>query len=160
MFRHLLVPTDGSELSEATIQQAVSLARQVGAAITFVHALESPAPPPRPSIYGDPILLDPAMVEHFNQAERAYATALMEQAKARAEAAGVHCDTVLSANPVIHEAIIETAAQQGCDLIVMASHGRRGLSALVLGSETQRVLTHSRLPVLVCRGSDQPAGKV
>jgi nucleotide-binding universal stress UspA family protein len=155
MFRHLLVPTDGSDLSDGTIRQAVSLARQVGAAITFFHALESPALSPHPSIYGDPILLDPAVVEQFSQAEQAYATSLLEQARALGEAAGVVCDTALSGHPVIHEAITEAARQHGCDLIFMASHGRRGLSGLLLGSETQRVLTHSALPVLVYRRPDQ-----
>jgi nucleotide-binding universal stress UspA family protein len=159
MFRHLLVPTDGSELSDATIRGAVSFARDVGATITFFHALASLAMPPHSSIYGDPVLLDPAVVEQFSQAERTYAESLLAGARAIAQAAGVTCDTAMGDHPVIHEAIIEAATRHGCDLIFMASHGRRGLSGLLLGSETQRVLAHTDLPVLVFRRPEPPAGE-
>ena len=151
MFSHLLVPTDGSDLSEDTVCQAVSFARDTGATITFFHALASLAMPPHASLYGDPVLLDPAVVEQFSRAERAYGASLLDRARAIAEVAGVSCDTDLGEHPVVCEAIIEAATRHGCDLIFMASHGRRGLSGLLLGSETQRVLTHTSLPVLVYR---------
>ena len=163
MFRHLLVPTDGSDLSDDTIRRAVSFAREAGATITFLHVLANPAMPPQASIYGDPVLLDPAVVERCSQAERAYAAVLLERARGMAEEVGVRCDTAVGDHPVVYEAIIEAAGRHGCDLIFMASHGRRGLAGLLLGSETQLVLTHTDLPVLVFRhpaaaaGSDQGA---
>ena len=157
MFRHLLVPTDGSELSDATIRQAVSFAREIGAGITFFHALANLAMPPHAAIYGDPVMLDPAVVAQFSRAERAYAESLLARARAVAEEAGVSCDTDMGEHPVVHEGIIEAAARHGCDLIFMASHGRRGLSGLLLGSETQRVLTSTSLPVLVYRPPEPPA---
>jgi nucleotide-binding universal stress UspA family protein len=158
MFRHLLVPTDGSDLSDGTIRRAVTYARETGATITFFHALANLAMPPQASIYGDPVLLDPAVVETFSQGERAYAAALLERARGMAEEAGVRCDTAVGDHPVVYEAIIEAASQHGCDLIFMASHGRRGLAGLLLGSETQRVLTHTDLPVLVFRHPKPAAG--
>jgi nucleotide-binding universal stress UspA family protein len=151
MYRHLLVPTDGSELSEETIREAVGFAHEIGASITFFHALANLAMPPHGSIYGDPVLLDPALVEQFTRAERAYADSLLARARSLAEEAGVSCDTDIGEHPVVHEGIIEAATRHGCDLIFMASHGRRGLSGLLLGSETQRVLTRTSLPVLVYR---------
>jgi nucleotide-binding universal stress UspA family protein len=157
MYRHLLVPTDGSELSDETIRQAVSFAHDIGASITFFHALASLAMPPHGSIYGDPVLLDPAMVEQFSRAERAYADSLLARARSLAEEAGVSCDTDMGEHPVVHEGIIDAATRHGCDLIFMASHGRRGLSGLLLGSETQRVLTRTSLPVLVYRPPEPPA---
>lgn len=157
MFRHLLVPTDGSDLSDGTICRAVSFAREAGATITFLHVLANLAMPPQASIYGDPVLLDPAVVETFSQAERAYAASLLQRARAMAEEAGVHCDTVVGDHPVVYESIIEAANRHGCDLIFMASHGRRGLAGLLLGSETQRVLTHTDLPVLVFRRPEHAA---
>ncbi len=158
MFRHLLVPTDGSDLSDGTIRRAVSFAREAGASITFLHVLANLSLPPQGSLYGDPVLLDPAVVEHFSQAERAYADELLGRARALAEEAGVPCDTAVGDHPVVYEAIIDAATRHGCDLIFMASHGRRGLAGLLLGSETQRVLTHSELPVLVFRRPGPAAG--
>ncbi|MCP9785508.1 universal stress protein [Cyanobium sp. N5-Cardenillas] len=158
MFRHLLVPTDGSDLSDGAIRRAVSFARETGATITFLHVLANLSMPPQGSLYGDPVLLDPAVVAQFSRAERAYAAGLLERARALAEEAGVRCDTAVGEHPVVHEAIIEAASRHGCDLIFMASHGRRGLAGLLLGSETQRVLTHSDLPVLVFRRPEPAAG--
>lgn len=156
MFRHLLVPTDGSDLSEGTIRRAVVFAAESGARITFVHAQESFLARPQAALYGESLALTPAVAEEFSRAEQDYTASLLARARAVAEAAGVACGTVASLNPVVHEAILETAAAEGCDLIFMASHGRRGLAGLLLGSETQRVLVHSPLPVLVHRQQDQP----
>ena len=157
MFRHLLVPTDGSDLSDGTIRRAVSFASEAGARITFFHARESELQQPETSLYGEPVLLDPAVREQFSQARNAWVGGLLASARAIAEQAGVACDSDCSDNPVIYEAIIEAAQNHGCDLIFMASHGRRGLAGLLLGSETQRVLTHTSLPVLVYRKPDLPA---
>ncbi len=158
MFRHLLVPTDGSDLSDGTIRRAVSFSQESGATITFLHVLANLAMPPQGSLYGDPVLLDPAVVEQFTQAERSYADELLGRARALAEEAGVPCDTAIGEHPVVYEAIIDAATRHGCDLIFMASHGRRGLAGLLLGSETQRVLTHTELPVLVFRRPGPAAG--
>ncbi|MEB3331895.1 MAG: universal stress protein [Synechococcaceae cyanobacterium] len=154
MFRHLLVPTDGSDLSDGTIRRAVSFASEAGARITFFHARESELQQPETSLYGEPVLIDPSVREQFDQARNTWVEELLASACTIAAAAGVPCDSDSSANPVIHEAIIEAAASHGCDLIFMASHGRRGLAGLLLGSETQRVLTHTSLPVLVDRKPD------
>ena len=158
MFRHLLVPTDGSDLADGTIRRAVSFASEDGARITFVHARESFLVRPEAGLYGEALALDPAVADQFSRAEQDYTVSVLARARAVAEEAGVPCSTVAAANPVIHEAILETAAAEGCDLIFMASHGRRGLAGLLLGSETQRVLLHSSLPVLVYRKGDQSPG--
>jgi nucleotide-binding universal stress UspA family protein len=95
------------------------------------------------------VVIDPALSEQFAQAHAAHANQLLAEAKHQAEAAGVPADTLTTINPTIYEAILTAASEHDCDLIVMASHGRRGLAALLLGSETQRVLTHAAIPVLV-----------
>ena len=147
MFKNILVPTDGSELSDSTVTRAVSFAQEAGARITFFYAQpDFPMP-----IYGEGALIDPTTPEQFSRAAAAEAEAILSRARANAEAAGVEAsgDTLVSEVP--YEAIIEAAERNGCDLIFMASHGRRGLSGLLLGSETQKVLTHSKIPVLVYR---------
>lgn len=149
MFRHLLVPTDGSLLAKDAVARAVQLAQAAGARITFFHVQDSPAIHPEVSLFGEGMVLDPLINDHFAQAHAAHAEQLLNQARLQAEAAGVPCDTLTTINPTIYEAILAAASDRGCDLIVMASHGRRGLAALLLGSETQRVLTHAAIPVLV-----------
>ncbi|WP_079436562.1 universal stress protein [Zoogloea sp. LCSB751] len=147
MFKNILVPTDGSELSDSTVTRAVSFAQEAGARVTFFYAQpDFPMP-----IYGEGALIDPTTPEQFSRAAAAEAEAILSRARANAEAAGVEAsgDTLVSEVP--YEAIIEAAERNGCDLIFMASHGRRGLSGLLLGSETQKVLTHSKIPVLVYR---------
>lgn len=147
MFKNILVPTDGSELSESTVERAISFAKDAGARITFFYAQpDFPMP-----IYGEGALIDPTTPEQFSRAAQAEAERILAKAKESAAAAEVvsSSDTVVSEVP--YEAIIESAERNGCDLIFMASHGRRGLSGFLLGSETQKVLTHSKIPVLVYR---------
>ncbi|MBS0355862.1 MAG: universal stress protein [Proteobacteria bacterium] len=147
MFKNILVPTDGSELSDSTVARAISFAKEAGARLTFFYAQpDFPMP-----IYGEGALIDPTTPEQFSRAAAAEAEAILSRARARAEDAGVESsgDTLVSEIP--YEAIIEATERNGCDLIFMASHGRRGLSGLLLGSETQKVLTHSKVPVLVYR---------
>ena len=139
MFKNVLVPTDGSELSASTVARAIDFAKDAGARIIFFYAQpDFPTP-----IYGEGALFDPTAA--------AEAEKILAQAKSAAEAAGVSAgsDTIVSEVPF--EAIIASAERNGSDLIFMASHGRRGLSGLLLGSETQKVLTHSKVPVLVYR---------
>jgi nucleotide-binding universal stress UspA family protein len=148
MFRHLFVPTDGSELSRLAIKGAVSMARETGARITGFHAVER--------IHGSAItyarhgsLMTQADFEKQVDAVVRDYLAVIENA---ARAAGVPCSAfyeISARHP--WEAIIDAAQKRECDLIFMASHGRKGINALLMGSETQKVLTHCRIPVLVYR---------
>jgi nucleotide-binding universal stress UspA family protein len=147
MFKHILVPTDGSQLSTDTVRRAVSFAREAQARITFFFA--KPSYPV--AFYGEGALIDPTTPEKFEEmADKQAADILLACEKIAAEA-GVTCASSSSVSDVPYEAIIETAALSSCDLIFMASHGRRGLAGMLLGSETQKVLTHSNIPVLVYR---------
>ena len=147
MFKNILVPTDGSELSNGTVRRAVSFAREAGAQVVFFYAQpDFPMP-----IYGEGALIDPTTPEQFSQAAAAEAEAILGQARTVAEASDVPAITDTTVNEIPYEAIIDAANRHGCDLIFMASHGRRGLASLLLGSETQKVLTHSKVPVLVYR---------
>ncbi len=147
MFKHILVPTDGSPLSEGTVARAVSFAKDAGARITFFYAQpDFPMP-----IYGEGALIDPTTPEQFAKSAAQEAEKILERAKAAADAAGVTAATDTLVNEVPYEAIIDAADRHGCDLIFMASHGRKGIAGLLLGSETQKVLTHSKTPVLVYR---------
>lgn len=147
MFKHILVPTDGSSLSESTVARAVSFAKDAGARITFFYAQpDFPMP-----IYGEGALIDPTTPEQFGKAAADEAKRILDAAKAAADDAGVASDADTVVNEVPYEAVIDAAQRHGCDLIFMASHGRRGIAGLLLGSETQKVLTHSKIPVLVYR---------
>ena len=147
MFKHILVPTDGSELSQATVGKAVGFASEIGARITFYYAQpDFPMP-----IYGEGALIDPTTPEQFAQSAASEASAILEQASAAAQAAGVTSDTDTVVCEVPYEGIVEAAERHACDLIFMASHGRRGIAGLLLGSETQKVLSHSKIPVLIYR---------
>ncbi|MCK0506269.1 universal stress protein [Aromatoleum anaerobium] len=147
MFKHILVPTDGSPLSEGTVARAVSFAKDAGARITFFYAQpDFPMP-----IYGEGALIDPTTPEQFAKSAEEEARKILGKAKALADSEGVAADTDTIVNEVPYEAVIDAAKRHGCDLIFMASHGRRGIAGLLLGSETQKVLTHSNIPVLVYR---------
>jgi nucleotide-binding universal stress UspA family protein len=146
-YRHLLVPTDGSEISERAVEQAVTLAAALGARLRVLHVQVSfPI-----SLVGVGELVEPSTVDALMAATQQRAETILGEAMARAAAAGVEAEQSLLVNPQPHQAILEEARTHGCDLIVMASHGRRGLEGLLIGSETQRVLTQSSCPVLVVR---------
>jgi nucleotide-binding universal stress UspA family protein len=145
MFKHLLVPTDGSELSETAIKAAVQFAKSINAKVTGFHAM----PKFHVLAYGPEIVMDTR--EEFARDCRAHADRSLAVIVRAAKAADVPCETVLQTTDYPYEAIIATAKEMGCDLIMMASHGRRGVEAFLLGSETQKVLTHSKIPVLVFR---------
>ena len=147
MFKHILVPTDGSALSDSTVARAVSFAKESGARITFFYAQpDFPMP-----IYGEGALIDPTTPEQFAKSAAAEAQSILAKAKAIADADGVVAATDTVVNEVPYQAVIDAADRHGCDLIFMASHGRRGIAGFLLGSETQKVLTHSKTPVLVYR---------
>jgi nucleotide-binding universal stress UspA family protein len=142
MYKHILIPTDGSGLSEQAIQHGIALAKAVGARVTAVTITE----PFYVSAF------EPDMVEHYKKHVAALATKHLDVAKNAAGASNVPCEVVRLEHEHAYQAIIDAAQSRGCDVIVMASHGRRGLSAIVLGSETVKVLTHSPIPVVVVRG--------
>jgi nucleotide-binding universal stress UspA family protein len=145
MFQHILIPTDGSDLSRKAFLYGVQLAKESGAKVTALTVTE---PYRAPAL--DAVLV-PVGEDDYEEALRGVATRALEQVKIAADAAGVPCDTIREVLDQPYRAIIDVAHAKGCDLIVMASHGRRGISALLLGSETVKVLTHSSIPVLVYR---------
>lgn len=147
MFKHVLVPTDGSALSTDTVKRAVRFAHEAGAHITFFYA----RPDYPVSFYGEGALIDPTTPEKFAELAETQARQILSACEALASADGVSASSVSMTSDVPYQAIISAATDAGCDLIFMASHGRRGLSGMLLGSETQKVLTHSTIPVLVYR---------
>jgi nucleotide-binding universal stress UspA family protein len=147
MFKHILVPTDGSTLSAEAVARAIGFAKEISARITFLFAK-----PDYPiAFYGEGALIDPTTPEKFGEMAERQAREVLDQCEALARDGGVAASAISITNDIPYEAIIDTADANGCDLIFMASHGRRGLSGLLLGSETQKVLTHSSIPVLVYR---------
>ena len=145
MYKNLLLPTDGSALSEKAVLHGLQLARTLCAKVTGFYAL----PEVRAFAYAGGIIEDTqAIFEGQSQAQADAALAFIATA---AQEAGVPCAIAQSTNDRPYEAILKAANEHGCDLIVMASHGRRGIEGLLMGSETQKVLTHSSIPVLVSR---------
>ncbi len=147
MFKKILVPTDGSALSEKAAMAALEFAAQHGAAVVGLAVAEA-----------YPFMLMPeagAMVDlsTYEELQDKSAQQAMERLKAMAATTGVNCEVLSTRGVHPYEEIIKTASAKGCDLIWMGSHGRKGLDKLLLGSETQRVLSHSTLPVMVYRGT-------
>jgi nucleotide-binding universal stress UspA family protein len=147
MFKHILLPTDGSELSAAAINHGVRLAKAIGAQVTGLSVM-----PFQHTLLYEMEIPTKGQEKEAKQCKELSRRYLAATQKA-AEGAGVACDAVYERDDSPYEAIIRVAERKGCDLILMASHGRRGVRALLLGSETQKVLTHSRIPVLVYRGA-------
>jgi nucleotide-binding universal stress UspA family protein len=147
MFKHILVPTDGSQLSFDTSRRAIAFAKETGAKVTFFFA----KPDYPVAFYGEGALIDPTTPDKFAEMAEQQASEILAANEAAAKAEGVVSAAVSSVSDIPYEAIIAAAEQTGADLIFMASHGRRGISGLLLGSETQKVLTHSKIPVLVYR---------
>ena len=144
MYQNILVPTDGSDISVKAVDAALALARALGAR---VHAISVRDPFP----FGAISEIQTISPQEYIDAQERIAQTRIAAVRQASEAAGVEClaQTVEAGHP--WEAIVDHARRHGCDLIVMASHGRRGVSALLLGSETQKVLTHTTIPVLVVR---------
>jgi nucleotide-binding universal stress UspA family protein len=149
MFRHLLLPTDGSKLAAKGYKAGVKLAKALGAKVTGVYVILPYMPP----VYGEAAVyyvpgLSPDEYEESSEKAARKALAAIE---IEAQTAGVPCTTrfVTAAHP--HEGILKVAKSARCDAVVMATHGRGGLGGLILGSETQRVLAHSKVPVIVTR---------
>ena len=147
MFKHILVPTDGSPLSLRAAKAAVRFAKADGARITAFYV----TPQFRPDISGDYFPPSFVSLPEFTKQLKRTADKYLGQVKQLADAAEVRCTTVRASSDAPYQAIIKAAKANKCDLIFMASHGRRGLASLLIGSETTRVLTHCKLPVLVYR---------
>ena len=149
MYKHILIPTDGSELSDKAVEAAIKLAKLAGARITAFHAVE---PYPLQGAYAaEASGVAELQPEVFAERSEEYAKRVLEAVATAAAAANVQCTTSHVTSRSASQAIVNEARAEGCDLIVMASHGRRGLEGFLLGSETQKVLTHSTIPVLVYR---------
>lgn len=148
MVKHILVPTDGTKLSTRAVRMACSLAKTCGARITGVYVI----PPYQPPLYAEGMITvaDIGPQRHRQVMAKAAKRAL-DAVGAEARRAGVACASAAPLASQPWEGILKAARAKRCDLIVMASHGRRGLAGLLLGSETAKVLTHSKIPVLVCR---------
>jgi len=147
MYKHILIPTDGSELSHKTVVAGVKLAQALGARVTGFFA----APAATPLVYRDLLPVGYGTPEENAVLIKRAATRYLAVIERAAKTAGVPCETVSVTDDFPADAILSLAKRRKCDLIFMASHGRRGLSGLLLGSETQKVLTHARIPVLVHR---------
>ena len=145
MYENILIPTDGSELAGKAVQYGITFAKEIGAKIT-VLTVTAPF---------HVFTFDPQVVEEtpdqYKKHIQQHAAKILSAVANAAKAAGVACETVQVEHEHPYQAIIDTAISEDCDLIVMASHGRRGMSAILLGSETAKVLTHSMIPVLVHR---------
>jgi nucleotide-binding universal stress UspA family protein len=147
-YRHILVPTDGSPLSRAAARTAVAIARRCGARVTALFALAEGVPT---AFSGAKLYASGVMSDQYHALARQEARKALAVVERAARAAGVRCTAL---HPLAREpwqAILNAARSQGCDLIVMATHGHGRLRALALGSETMKVLARSRIPVLVCR---------
>ena len=147
MYSHLLVPTDGSKLSDKAIVQAIELAKSLTATITFLHATPGMPQP----IYAEGVSVQLISRKEYGQRAKAAAAKVLDKASAKAKSAGIDSKVVHVTTDAPWESIIAVAKKAKADAIVMSSHGRRGIASLLLGSETTKVLTHSTLPVLVVR---------
>jgi nucleotide-binding universal stress UspA family protein len=147
MYKHILIPTDGSDLSQKAIEYGLALAKSVSAKVTVVIV----SAPFYAGGFEPPLTSD--IIEEYEKQMRQQSDGYLESAKELAAAAGITCEVLHIEHDRPYRAIIDTAVKRSCDLIVMASHGRRGVSAIVLGSETVKVLTHSTIPVLVFRAA-------
>jgi nucleotide-binding universal stress UspA family protein len=145
MYTNILIPTDGSELSSKAVQQGIALARRIGAKATVLTVLL-----PFHVLTTDAQMLEDTRAQYQARMQK-HADEILGAVDRAAHAQGVVCELIRLEHEHPYRAIIDTAESKGCDLIVMASHGRHGIAAIVLGSETVKVLTHSKIPVLVHR---------
>jgi len=147
MYKHILIPTDGSATADKAVEAGIQFARDASAKVTLFTAVPEYKAPSEAEIMGHHVV---SLHEHERRS-RDKAEAILNLAAERVRAVGLQCDTAFAQSDRPHQAIIEAAESRGCDLILMSSHGRSGLSELWYGSETRSVLTHSRIPTLVYR---------
>ncbi len=146
MYKQILIATDGSDLAQKGVDHGLSLAKSLAAAVVVVIVTE-----PFPVYVGEGWALGPDELDRYDADQKKFANKLLEPIKVNAGKLGVPCETLHVPGRRPAEAILEVSATKGCSLIVMASHGRRGLGRLLLGSQTQDVLASSVIPVLVVR---------
>ena len=146
MFKHVLISTDGSPVSGRAAKAGVAFARALGAKVTTYYAIE-----PMQPIYVEDYGFDQKVIEGIEVSARQSAQKYVDAIGKMAKAAGVPFASVVTKANTVYEGIIDTAKKRKCDVIFMASHGRRGLSKLIMGSVTQKVLMHSKIPVVVYR---------
>ena len=148
MYKNVLVPVDGSRLSDKAAKEALGLAKAVGAKLTLFHCVpDFPTP-----VYAESAIMAAQVTAgQYRKEATKHAEEVLEKIARKFDGTGVKVETLSAVSDLPYDAIISAAGKKKCDLIVMASHGRRGLSGFLLGSETQKVLTHSKVPVLVVR---------
>jgi len=147
MFKHVLLPTDGSPVARKAIRAGVALAKKLGARVTAYHALDSV----QPYIYSEGVVISTAMLRDVDKQARDRGMKYLAEVEKAAKAARVTCRTLITKPATPYQGIVAAAKKQRCDVIFMASHGRGELATLLLGSVTQKVLAHSKVPVLVYR---------
>ena len=147
MFKHILIPTDGSPVAVKAIKAGVALAKEMGASVTGYYAIE----PPPVHLYGEGYLADQRLIDELGRRAREVAQKSVDEVSDAAKAVGVPCETVVGKAVVPYKGIIDAAEKNKCDAVFMASNGHRGITGLLLGSVTHQVLTHSKIPVLVFR---------
>ncbi len=146
MFKHILIPTDGSKLSGRAASAGLQLAAALGARVTAYHAVRELDP-----VFTEGYSFDRKVIADLEKRAREVGQRRVEAIAALAKAAGVPCTVLVTKAPALHEGIVAAAKQRKCDAIFMATHGRRGISKLLLGSVTQKVLAHAGVPVVVYR---------
>jgi nucleotide-binding universal stress UspA family protein len=147
VFKHVLLPTDGSKTARKAIRAGIALAKELGARVTAYYAIDA-APP---YSYGEGYLMGGAVLKELEQRAREQGEKVVAEVVKAARAAGVPCRTLVAKPPSAYQGIVAAARSQRCDVIFMASHGRSGLGTLLLGSVTQKVLAQTKIPVLVYR---------
>ncbi|HKX37671.1 MAG TPA: universal stress protein [Burkholderiales bacterium] len=147
MYKHILIPTDGSEVAEKAVAQGIEFARESKARVTLFTAVPEYEPPSEAQVFARRVV---SIADHARESEEK-ARKILEHGTGLARAAGLEFDTDYEQSNQPWQAIVNAAKRHGCDAIFMASHGRKGLSRLVHGSQTVDVLTHSDIPTLVVR---------
>jgi nucleotide-binding universal stress UspA family protein len=140
MYKHILIATDGSEIANKAIPHAIELAKALGATLSAVTVTEP---------YG--AVVPAEAIADYNEQSEESAAEILSVVTSAAEAAGIECDVIHEQNRLPYEGVIEAAEKVGADLIVVGSHGRRGIEGLLIGSQTTKLLTHSKIPALVVR---------
>ncbi len=146
MFKHVLITTDGSPASNKAAKAGITLASALGAKVTAYYAVE-----PMQPVYLEGYAFDSKVIEDIEHNARQAGQKRVDAISKMAKAAGVPFASVVATAATVYEGIVDVAKKRKCDVIFMASHGRRGLSKLIMGSVTQKVLTHSKIPVVVYR---------
>jgi nucleotide-binding universal stress UspA family protein len=147
MFKHILIPTDGSRLSRKAATAGIAFAKSARAKVTVYHALETQLP----YLVGDGVVIDAGVIDALEKNARKQGEAYVAAAAQAAKTARVTCATLLNKPATPAQGIVDAARRKKCDAIFIGSHGRGGVASLILGSVTQQVLAHSKIPVIVYR---------